>query len=288
MTAVPAVAAPLHALLARAIDYAGLFPPANLDLSAALQNYLGYRKGEAAWALGRFIVPAGKLEELPRHGEPPVELSVVIGPQVSGDLDRTERFRASVAGQDYVIQALEIKVSSDPSVPGDGARYFEIPLDQGLEQHLDQVRRVGGFAKVRTGGVTAEAFPESGILTRFLIATGRDRLPFKATAGLHHPVRGTFRLTYQAGAPTAVMYGYLNLAIAAILAWGQAGQGGVEAALLESDPATIRFDSDALRWRGHRFPVDLLVQVRKDFFHGFGSCSFREPLDELVPLARPR
>lgn len=288
MTAVPAVAAPLHALLARAIDYAGLFPPAGLDQSAALRNYLGYRKGEDAWALGRFVVPAGMLVELPHHGEPPVELSVVVGPPVPEDLDLVDRFRRSEAGEAYPIQALEIRGPPDPSAPEDGARYFEIPLDAELEQPLDRVRDAGGFAKVRTGGVTADAFPASEILTRFLVAAARRKLPFKATAGLHHPVRGAFRLTYQAGAPTAVMYGFLNLAIAAILAWCQADEESVEAALLESDPGAIRFDSNAIRWRAHRFPVDRLVQARSDFFHGFGSCSFREPLDELVPLARLR
>lgn len=287
MTAIPAVAAPIHALLARAIDYAGLFPPAGLEAGPALENYLGYRKSEAAWALGRFVVTAARLEQLPDHSERPVPLSVVVGPEISEELQRIERFRRSKPAGAYAIEALEIKGDPGHSTWEDGLRYFEIPLDESLDRRLASVRGAG-FAKVRTGGTTPEAFPSVDRLTRFLTAAAGLRVPFKATAGLHHPVRGSYRLTYQAGAPSAIMYGYLNLATAAMLAWSRAGREEIEAALLESDPQAIRFDSGAIRWRGHRWPTDLLAQIRRDFFHGFGSCSFREPLDELGPLAQPR
>jgi hypothetical protein len=150
-----------------------------------------------------------------------------------------------------------------------------------VDHRLGAVKRAGGFAKVRTGGTTPGAFPGAPDLTRFLVAAARLRLPFKATAGLHHPVRGAYRLTYEAGAPSGVMYGYLNLAIAAFLAWVEAPAADVEAALLESERDAIGFEVDALRWRQHRFPTELIARVRQDFFHGFGSCSFREPLDEL-------
>jgi hypothetical protein len=263
--------------LARAIDYAGLFPPASLDLTDTLRNYSRYRSGADSWALGRLIVPAGRLAELPSHGNAPIELSVVIGPE-------DFRFLRSGAAGGYLIRALEIKgpPESDPGLTP--IRYFETPLDDALEQRLPAIQAAGGLAKVRTGGTTGEAFPPSDRLTRFLVAAARLRLPFKATAGLHHPLRGSYRLTYESAAPSGVMYGYLNLAIAAILAWQQAGEPEVESALLESDRQAIRFHSDALQWRLHRFPTGILAQVRRDFFHGFGSCSFREPLDELGPL----
>ncbi len=277
MTATPAVAAPVQALLARAIDFAGLFPPASLDPGIALDEFLSYRRGPDAWALGRFVVSAPLLERLPRHPEPPVDLSVVIGPEIQADLSRIEAFR--IPG--YQIQALEIKGPPGPDPGPTPVRYFEIPLEDGVDHRLEAVRRAGGLLKVRTGGTTPAAFPDSQALTRFLMAAARVRLPFKATAGLHHPVRGAYRLTYEAGAPSGVMYGYLNLAVAAFLAWIEAPPEEVEAALLESDRAAIRFEVDAIRWRPHRFPTDLIARVRREFFHGFGSCSFREPLDEL-------
>jgi hypothetical protein len=275
-------------LLSRAIDYAGLFPPAGLELSPALENYLGYRSSEDAWALGRFVVPAARVEQLPHHGQARVELAVVIGPDVPGDLQRIDRFRRSESAGAFQIHALEIKGVPDSSFPDHARRYFEVPLGDGVEERLAQVRAAGGFAKVRTGGTTAEAFPSAASLTRFLVAAAGLRLPFKATAGLHHPLRGPYRLTYEAGAPSGTMYGYLNLAIAATLAWSGAPAEEVETALLESDPTGVRFSPTAIEWRGHDVPTGQLAEVRQQFFHGFGSCSFREPLDELAALRPPR
>ncbi len=53
-------------LLAGLIDYAGLFPPAALPMADAVARYARYRQGAHAWALGRFIVPAARLEEFAR------------------------------------------------------------------------------------------------------------------------------------------------------------------------------------------------------------------------------
>src|SRR3974390_3223737 len=53
-----------RAFLEGIIDYAGLFPPADLPLDQALANYLRYRREPESWMLGRFICPAGRLKEL--------------------------------------------------------------------------------------------------------------------------------------------------------------------------------------------------------------------------------
>jgi len=47
----------LNELLHASIDYAGLFPPAQLDMTTAVENYARYLASDSAWALGRFIVP---------------------------------------------------------------------------------------------------------------------------------------------------------------------------------------------------------------------------------------
>jgi hypothetical protein len=54
----------LRALLAGIIDYAGLFPPANLALERAIRNYARHQKTSDKWMLGRFIIPAARLAEL--------------------------------------------------------------------------------------------------------------------------------------------------------------------------------------------------------------------------------
>jgi len=56
--------ASLQALLANSLDYAGLFPPANLSLDTAIKNYAAYRLGLDAWFLGQFVCPVNRLSEL--------------------------------------------------------------------------------------------------------------------------------------------------------------------------------------------------------------------------------
>ena len=76
----------------------------------------------------------------------------------------------------------------------------------------------GAHAKIRTGGVTPEAFPQATSVARFIHACAMADVGFKATAGLHHPVRGEFNLTYEPACPRGVMYGFLNVFMAAALA----------------------------------------------------------------------
>jgi hypothetical protein len=51
----------LRALLANSIDYAGLFPPADLALAPALTNHAAYVRSSDRWMLGTFVLPMGNL-----------------------------------------------------------------------------------------------------------------------------------------------------------------------------------------------------------------------------------
>ena len=55
-------AAALRALLTRSIDYAGLFPPAGLELEPALENHARYIRSGERWMLGAFILPVAKFD----------------------------------------------------------------------------------------------------------------------------------------------------------------------------------------------------------------------------------
>lgn len=59
----------LNVLLTGIIDYAGLFPPSGLEMSAAVSNYARYLDSTHAWMLGRFIVPATRLMEFERAAQ---------------------------------------------------------------------------------------------------------------------------------------------------------------------------------------------------------------------------
>jgi hypothetical protein len=295
---VPAAA---RAFLSGAIDYAGLFPPAELAMPSATANYLAYRSGPDAWALGRFVVPAARLGELtecltapgPVRGNPlPVSALVGAGPLAAAAAIETFNEQEAVHGAR--VEVVEAKAESVGAVqeslaafPARVVRYVEIPIAEGNGPLLDAVQAEAGFAKLRTGGVTADGFPAPESLLLTLRGLAQRKLPFKATAGLHHPLRGLFPLTYAPDAPAAMMYGYLNILLAATILWTRGGSDQAQEALLEESPASLCFEDDALVWRDLRFDAITLEAVRADFFHGFGSCSFREPFD-LLPLAGVR
>ena len=55
---------PLRVALTGFIDYAGLFPPASLDLNRTAANHRRYAASPEAWLLGRLIIPAERLDQL--------------------------------------------------------------------------------------------------------------------------------------------------------------------------------------------------------------------------------
>ncbi len=279
-------------LLDTAIDYAGLFPPAALAMERAVTGFLEYRRSPDAWALGHFIVPAARLDEL--LAALPAEardftVSATVGADLEADGDRIERFNRAAISKRVAVVVAEVKVTT----PSDAARaaarfaglsrwYGEVALATDNGWVLDQLVAVGGRAKVRTGGVTAEAFPSPAAVARFLKAVAIRALPFKATAGLHHPVRGNYRLTYAADAPIGMMFGYLNLFAGIHLARCGASPDKIETTLDLTGPGAFRTDGDAVVWAGGRLDRGAARALRRDF-DGFGSCSFREPIDELQP-----
>ena len=293
----------LRTLLAHAIDYAGLFPPAQLDMPGAVAEYESYLASSDAWALGRFVVPAARLRELAaaagdapsnplgsRQGER--RLSVVLGADLAADVERLRAFCADVNGEGWWrgIDAVELRASTPEAiaqamrvVPDSVERYVEIPISEDPTPLVLAIAGAGAYAKVRTGGTTTDAFPASDHVARFLATCLREAVPFKATAGLHHPLRGEYPLTYEPGSACGRMYGFLNVFLAT--AFLAAGLDEAEARVLldESDPNAVTFSRTEAVWRSHRLPLDRLAESRR-FLTSFGSCSFREPIDDLTAL----
>jgi hypothetical protein len=296
----------VDALLQGLVDYAGLFPPAGETMRQALEGYASYLSGPDRSALGRFIVPFSRLKEfesaasefLPR--EPRQEswkLSVITMGDISAAAleiaSFNRRHSESATGGSARIDVVELKAASPAEIelprsrlPASLTTYFEIPLDGDLPALFKSLSRAGARAKIRTGGVTADAFPSADAIVDFLVAAHREGVPFKATAGLHHPVRGAYRLTYESGSPTGIMYGFLNVFLAAVLVGAGGGRDDAATLLEENDSSAFSFAEDAIVWRGHRFDVEQIHAARTEFAMSFGSCSFREPVDELDGLAR--
>lgn len=297
----------LAALLEGLIDYAGLFPPAGLDMEGALRRYASYRASPDAWALGRFVVPAARLDEVeqawrqasaltgsedpgPSTPSPlPWRLSVLASLPLHNDIDRIERFNdAHRPSQDARVDSVEVRVASPEelasaarALPADIEVFFEIPGNAAAADFCAAARAARRGLKIRTGGTTIDAFPPSSVVARFLGACAAAQVPFKATAGLHHPVRAPHPVTYEPDAPSATMHGFLNVFVAAALLVSRRVDVGTATRLLEDEIAgSFCFDDRGLSWRGARLDLDEIATART-LARSFGSCSFEEPLAEL-------
>ena len=290
MTVLPST----RVLLEHAIDYAGTFPPAALPPGEAVRHYARQRGGAEAWLLGRLVVSAGNLDELasalPDAASHQHELSVILGGDALSQLARVRAFnqqcvdRARVVSVEFPpVPAAEIAhLASRVERPLEA--FFESPIDDDLETRLDVMANAGVNGKVRTGGIVAAAIPTPLSLARFLQACAARRLAFKATAGLHHAVRSCYSLTYERESATAVMHGFLNVSVAAALAHKGASIDEIAEALSEISAASFDFHQHGLVYHDVVSSLEDLALTRRHFFRSFGSCSFREPVEELARL----
>ena len=282
------------------VDYAGLFPPASCGMDEAVRRYADYRAGDDRWMLGRFIVPAGRLcelaDEMARHGLPATSswpLSVVCGADLPGAMEQIAAFAARHRARAQV-ESIEARVATVEDVrlaaailPATLERYLEVPHATDYRIRLEAIQAVGMSAKLRTGGVLPEHFPTTTQVRRFLEDAVAVGVSFKATAGLHHPFGGSHPLTYEPGSARHRMFGFVNILLATALLRSGAPGEEIEALLEDDDPAAFGHDDFGWSWRDHRVATADLLAARADGFRAFGSCSFREPVDELALEGRP-
>ncbi len=232
-------------LLARLLDDASLFPPGNLPMSAAVSARI---KTASAWfgeLAGPFVCPETKLTELGRAltaaNTPWIDLSLVV--------------TGGAAAVSDAADAVPLTAIADPEAAG---------------ALLDVADQRGYRPKLRTGGVTPEAFPSEETLAGCLAAVAGRRIRFKCTAGLHHAVRCTDEAT------GLEQHGFLNV----LLATGAAAQGAdaseVAAILAQRDRAAIAAAVRAL-------DGESAAEIRW-LFTSFGTCSTDEPVADLVSL----
>jgi hypothetical protein len=227
-----------RAALTALIDHAPLFPPASLPMPDALEEDRKARADEHDWLLARLVWPASRLDEL--EGEDRA-LSVLLDGPYGGD----PRAEAVETRWEAGLDGLR------------GEVYVELPLGNGLEEKVAALAERGLRAKVRCGGADV---PSAAALGRFLALCREAAVPFKATAGLHHPLAAEGR------------HGFLNVLAACAFA---------DEAALAGD---VRLTPAALSWRGRAAGADELERVRRDQLVAVGSCSFFEPLGELEEL----
>jgi hypothetical protein len=299
-TAAPVV----RAAFAQLIDYAGLFPPAKMDMAPSLAEYNAARRGAFAWMLGRFIVPASRIAELlatPADGYP-VALSVIVDagndPRTwLGGVQSALAYLAELQSSEarVRVEALEIALPQlatqretyDATIGQFAAArrqagldevpaFLELPRDARWRGELGGAlfaiarHRLG--AKLRCGGLVPEAFPSAEEVAAFITAAvGEQRVPMKATAGLHHPIR---HLDEAIG---VMMHGFLNVMAAAAFARAGADTAEVQRIVESQDPKQLAPGAKGLS-------AEELRETREQSFIAYGSCSFSEPIEDLQEL----
>jgi hypothetical protein len=305
----------VRTLMSGLIDYAGLFPPAKLSMQHAAEEFARARVGEHAWVLGRFICPASRLEELSQHAAvmmpgthatsgyrehaditEPWRVSVLVDGTLAQALAAIETFNKRHEHEDRglaLADAVELKVTSSDqiqaaldTVPDSVYPFFEVPVMGADPRGL--VAALAGSAagaKIRTGGLAPEAFPTPEQVAAFLVACAAAEVPFKATAGLHHPVRAEYPLTYEPGCPRGVMHGFLNVFLAAAFVRCSRIDAGHAAEVLSSrNAADFHFTDEGVRWKTQFVETGCLADARERFALSYGSCSFDEPIADLQKL----
>jgi hypothetical protein len=298
--------ASLRALLGHSIDYAGMFPPCSLGLDPALRNQAEYVRSPDAWMLGAFVLSTEQFDATRQllsqfDAQHPLRVAA-LGPKTA----KADAFLEALDNADSAIRSLskhnvdlvsmshlemflphDVDVASlneARSILGDLPVFWEAPPDRAeqtiallAEFNSDADSATFGY-KLRTGGVTADAFPTSMQIAKALVTPATHQLPFKFTAGLHHPLR-----QYRDEVQTK-MHGFLNVLGAAVLAAEHRWDTNQTTIMLDDENAdSFSFTDDFFAWREWRIDTKRL-QYRRRFITSFGSCSFDEPRDDLRAL----
>jgi hypothetical protein len=135
-----------------------------------------------------------------------------------------------------------------------------------------------GF-KLRCGGLEASAFPSPEEVSIAIHECAINNVPFKATAGLHHPMRH-----FNQGVKT-IMHGFLNIFVAALLAFKYyLLQEDIEQIVEDENPSNFIFMDSDLKWKSLEISAEEIKSFRAEKVISFGSCSFDEPREDLRSL----
>jgi hypothetical protein len=304
--------ASLRALLEHLIDYAGLFPPAQLPLDQALGEYARQRQQPEAWLLGPFVCPTTRLPELRPHAaelfqlRDPFPFSVLMArggstfadwlPGLQADLNDVSSFLQQ-HGSAVRVSALELRLPDDlrqasaaemasrlSAAAGVIAKrqlpplavFYEAPRGADWRRLTPSLVKglAGACLKLRCGGPTPSAVPTSAQLAFTLQCCAAAGVRLKFTAGLHHAL-------YQPG-----RHGFINLFTAAVLAQGHTELSQEMLCQVLEDTRAEHFQprADGLSWRELFVSIEQIEKARRSLALSFGSCSFDEPVEDLRSL----
>jgi len=194
---------------------------------------------------------------------------------------------AQLEASTAVLAISRIESVFEGSSFADRPRYLEIIRDEaflrqlplyflalGAQQRPDRLK-----AKIRCGGMKETDFPSTAELAAFLHAALRTGYPFKATAGLHHPVRH-FNQHQK-----VMMHGFLNVFFAVTIGRCEGLDAtGIGEILEDTNPNHFVFTDSGIEWKGLKATTTEFIRDRRQLALSIGSCSFDEPRQDLREL----
>lgn len=297
-------------LLDKVIDYAGIFPPSQLPLNEAINNYADYMNEGDSWILGPFVFPAHNLSKLDEYmdlftSEKPLSISAIIRRATNSaemmtfleeDLQTIQNFEKKYGGITKV-EVLELPLPSLSLCQTDFEQiraliekynvtcYCEIPIGNGFnEEELDKCLELISNtnklrAKLRTGSVKKELIPNVDVVSTFIYLCKKHQVPMKFTAGLHHPMR-----MYRDEVKTK-MHGFVNVFTAGFMAfYHDLASKQIQDILSDENHRNFSFQKDKLVWNDLEIPIKDIKNLRTKYVCSFGSCNFIGPIKEFIDL----
>jgi hypothetical protein len=270
------------ALFASLVDDAAVFPPGNAPLDEALRLHRELRAGPYAGLVGPLLAPASSAADLADllAGDP-LRVAVIGRPGVPHpDVRAAVTLLRATPGVD--VSGVEVGWSADwrdTWMAALDGTVLTLEVPRGEEQPAaladiaaDASDAIPLQAKFRTGATETWEWPDEEELARFVRTAIDHDLGFKLTGGLHHAVRGRYRV----GGVEEDQHGLLNVVCA--VRWALNGED-----VDELVPLLAERDADTLVAQVERMSAADASIVRA-FFTAFGCCGVMDPISELAEL----
>jgi hypothetical protein len=302
------------------IDYAGLFPPASLELPQAFHNYVFYSQGEYRWMLGKFIIPAKKLSALSKLLDD-MAISAIVPLSILGTIEGTVNdFTASFSkdlelikefmgkhGEKFSVEAFEVRLPQElyEKEENDEMLDLMINITSGLEKTIG--KNIPVFYETRL----EEDYEAVIIRTVETIASLDKACGFKLRTGgteasafpapeqiafaimtcceFNVPMKCTAGLHHPIRhfneEVNTKMHGFMNVFAAGILAYTEnLDETELVEVLTDEDPYEFEFTETGLVYGEMEVPNPDIKNARQNFMLSYGSCSFDEPIEDLKTL----
>lgn len=311
----------LKPFLAKILDYAGLYPPANLPLEEAFKNFVEYQDSPDSWMLSRFVIPAKRLPHLTplmpaaasvlafstlgRSGSTADEFLI----NLKLDLEDIHTFRET-HGAGVTVDMFEValpslaltdttqthdlvKSASDMLNKNGITVFFEAPFGvaqgkpSGEDWQLRAENLIRALRKLKDRHIGFK-LRTGGVTADVFPSTEQVAWTIASVRDAGVPIKCTAGLHhpvrhYNESVQTK-MHGFLNVFGAGVLAEAHGlSQGQIQSILEDENPANFTFDENGFAWKDLRVANSEITSNRL-FVTSFGSCSFDEPREDLRKL----